>query len=236
MNEPRAAPGPDSAEAAFVIAQTVLTAPPLVPELRLHLATEVTTLWHATEKELVASGLPPPYWAFAWPGGQALARLILDRPALVAGKRVLDFASGCGIAACAAMRAGAAHAVATEIDAFACAAIALNARANAVDVAVRSADVTAGEDESWNVILAGDICYERPMAERAFAWLTRRAEHGAMVLLADPGRAYLPAGLHEIGRYVVATSRDLEDREQRDTRVFRLDHSAASTTRSSTIR
>ncbi len=223
-------------ETAFVLSRTVLTAPPLVPELVLHLATEVTPLWQATERELAATGLPPPYWAFAWPGGQALARLILDQPALVAGRRVLDFAAGCGIAACAAMRAGAAHASATEIDAFACAAIALNARANAVEVTVRAADVTDSEAESWDVIVAGDVCYERPMAERAFAWLTRQAANGTLVLLADPGRAYLPAGLREIGRYVVATSRDLEDREQRETRVFELAQSAASTTRSSTMR
>ncbi len=236
MKPPSATPASDSAEAAFILAQTALTAPPLVPELRLHLATEVTPLWQATERELLVSGMPPPYWAFAWPGGQALARLLLDQPSLVAGKRVLDFAAGCGIAACAAMRAGAAQATATEIDAFACAAIALNARANAVDVAIRPVDVTADNGESWDVILAGDICYERPMAERAFAWLSRQAEGGALVLLADPGRAYLPAGLHEIGRYTVATSRDLEDREHRETRVFRLAHSAASTTRSSTIR
>jgi len=220
----------------FVRSQTVISCPPLVPELRLHLAGEVTPLWHATERELDRSGLPPPYWAFAWPGGQALARLVLDRQQLVRGRRVLDFAAGSGLAAVAAMRAGAAAATASEIDLFACAAVLLNAESNGVAASVHLGDVTESEAGGWDVILAGDVCYERPMAERAFAWLSRRAAEGTLVLMGDPGRAYLPAGLREIARFVVPTSRDLEDREQRETRIFQLDAQAASTTRSSTIR
>jgi predicted nicotinamide N-methyase len=208
--------------AAFVRAHTAPAAPPLVPEIRLHLASEVTPLWQATEATLKASGLAPPYWAFAWPGGQALARHLLDRPALVAGRRVLDFAAGSGLAAIAAARAGAAAAEAAEIDPLACAAIALNAAANGVAVACRAEDLV-GSPSRWEVVLAGDVCYERPMAERVAAWLGDLAAAGTLVLMGDPGRAYLPrAGLAELARYRVPTSRELEDRTERETVVWRV--------------
>jgi predicted nicotinamide N-methyase len=202
----------------FVRANAAPAAPPLVPELELHLATEVTPLWEATEAELQRLGLPPPYWAFAWPGGQALARYILDHPALVAGRRVLDFGAGSGLVAIAAARAGA-HAVAAEIDAFAAAAIRLNAARNGVEVEIESADVI-GAPCAWDVVLAGDMCYERPLAERLGAWLRRLP---ALVLLGDPGRSYFTAeGLEELARYAVPTSRDLEDRDERSTGVWRV--------------
>ena len=208
--------------AAFVAAQTVLATPPLVPEIRLHLATEITPLWQATEARLAESGVAPPYWAFAWPGGQAVARHLLDHPALVAGKRVLDFAAGSGLAAIAAAMAGAASVEAAEIDALACAAIALNAAANGVAVACRAADLVDGPG-AWDVVLAGDVCYERPMAERVMPWLRRLAGRGALVLMGDPGRNYLPAsGLAEVARLVVPTSRELEDRTERETVIWRV--------------
>jgi predicted nicotinamide N-methyase len=223
-----AAPVAAEALAQFVRDQTILAAPLLVPELRLHLASTVTPLWHATEETLATRGLDPPYWAFAWPGGQAIARHVLDHPALVRGHNVLDFAAGSGLAGIAAARAGAAAVTASELDRFACTAIALNAQANAVALTVVAADLTAqpetpGPDAHWDVILAGDVCYERPMAERVFAWLAAQAGRGALVLLGDPGRAYLPPGLAEIARHPVATTREVEGCEERITRVFQLD-------------
>ncbi len=206
---------------AFVRAETTLAAPPLVPEIRLHLASEVVPLWQATEETLTRRGLPPPYWAFAWPGGQAIARHVLDNPGLLRGARVLDFAAGSGLAAIAAAKAGAASVAAAEIDEFALAAIALNARVNDVRVETISEDIL-GRPSAWDVVLAGDVCYERPMAERVARWFAALTAAGTEVLMADPGRAYLPReGLVEIARYEVPTSLDLEDRKQRETIVWR---------------
>lgn len=208
--------------AAFVRANTVIAAPPLVPEIRLHLATEVTPLWEATEATLEQSGLPPPYWAFAWPGGQACARHVLDNPRLVAGRRVLDLAAGCGVAAVAAAKMGA-RASASEIDRFALAAIALNAALNGVEVAPVDRDVLDDPPGDWDTVLAGDLCYERPMADRVASWIKSQARAGVTVLMGDPGRAYKPAGgLAEVARYVVPTSRDLEDRETREAILWRV--------------
>jgi predicted nicotinamide N-methyase len=180
-----------SPRAIFVRAHTALAAPPLVPEVRLYLASEVTPLWEATEATLAAAYVPPPYWAFAWPGGQALARYVLDHRETVQGKRVLDFAAGSGVTAIAAARAGAAAVEAAEIDAIAIAALALNAATNEAAVTCTDADLV-GSDGGWDVVLAGDVCYERPMAERVTPWLQQLARRGAVVLLGDPGRAYLP--------------------------------------------
>jgi predicted nicotinamide N-methyase len=211
-----------SAAASFVRANTAISTPPLVPELRLHLASEITPIWHATETSLAQSGLPPPYWAFAWPGGQALARHLLDRPEIVRGRSVLDFGSGSGLVALAAAHAGARVAIAAEIDEFAATAIALNAALNGLALEIVTADFV-GRDAGWEVVLAGDICYERPMAERATAWLQGLAARGATVLLGDPGRAYLPRHrLAELARYAVPTTLELEDRETRDTGVWQL--------------
>ena len=203
----------------FVRQNSALTAPPLVPEIALHLATEVVPLWRKTEEELAEIGVPPPYWAFAWAGGQALARYVLDNPGLVAGKRVLDFGSGSGLVALAAARAGAAHVLAADIDKFAVAAIAANADANNLAVAVTSDDII-GSAETYDVILVGDMCYERPLAERLMDWLkTSQAD----ILLGDPGRTYFPKeGLARLASYPVATTRELEDREIRETGVYRL--------------
>jgi predicted nicotinamide N-methyase len=209
--------------AAFVRAQTAIASPPLVPEIRLHLATQITPLWEATEASLAAANVPPPYWAFAWPGGQAVSRYLLDHPDSVRGRRVLDFASGCGIGAIAAARAGAAAVVASDIDAIATAVIAINAALNGVAVVTTTADLTREPDARWDTVIAGDVCYERPMAESVMPWLRRLARNGAVVLMADPGRAYLPKdGFAEVARYDVPTSLELEDRTMRTTRVLRL--------------
>ena len=208
--------------AAFICANTALVSPPLVPEIRLHLATEVVPLWQLTEEELAASGVPPPYWAFAWAGGQALARYVFDHPEVVAGHSVLDFGSGSGLVAIAAARAGAAHVLATDVDAFALAAIKLNAAANSALVSVTNDDLI-GSTGNWQTILVGDMCYERPLAERLLEWLAARASAGATVLLGDPGRSYFPkSGVAKLATYNVQTTRDLEDREIRQTSVYTL--------------
>jgi len=197
--------------------------PPLVPEIRLYLATEVTPIWLGTEEALARSGLPPPFWAFAWAGGQALARYLLDHPDEVAGRSVLDFGAGSGLIAIAAAKAGATSVLAAEIDNFAAAAIAANAALNDVEIAVQTADLLATVKSGWDVVTAGDVCYERPMADRVTGWLRMLTARGTLVLLGDPGRAYLPAeGLIERACYLVPTSRELEDRETRETVVWEV--------------
>jgi predicted nicotinamide N-methyase len=211
-----------SSPEAFIRANTAIGTPPLVPEIKLHLASEVTPLWHATEATLAQSQLPPPYWAFAWPGGQALARHLLDHSALIAGKNVLDIGAGSGLVSIAAKKAGAARVTAAEIDAFAIAAIRLNAALNDIAIDAESRDLIGGASR-WDTILVGDMCYERPLAERLAGWLRQLAARGATVLLGDPGRAYLPKeGLTEIARYTVPTSLDLEDRATRETVIWQL--------------
>lgn len=213
---------PASDPEAFILANTAVETPSLVPEIKLHLASAVTPLWHATEATLETTQLPPPYWAFAWPGGQALARHLLDHPDLVRGKSVLDIGAGSGLVAIAAMKAGARRAVAAEIDRFALAAIALNAALNQVAIAAEGNDIIGASDSGSELILVGDMCYERPLAERLTAWLRVLATGGATVLLGDPGRAYLPKdGLEKVAQYAVPTSLDLEDRTVRTTVVYR---------------
>src|SRR5207237_4366892 len=201
--------------AEFVRQKTAITAPPLVPEIRLHLATEVTPIWQATEESLARFGTPPPFWAFAWAGGQALARYLLDHPKTVAGREVLDIGSGSGIVAIAAAMAGAKSVTAAEIDPFAAAAIALNMPLNGVTtIAIETRDVLDRGAAGWGVALAGDVCYEEPMSSRAVALLRRIAARGRLALLGDPGRAYLPKiGLTELARLTVPTSRELDAKE-----------------------
>ena len=209
--------------AEFVQRNTAITAPPLVPEIRLHLATEVTPLWQATERTLAGNALAPPFWAFAWAGGQALARYLLDNPEIVRGREVLDIGSGSGIVAIAAAKAGASRVVAAEIDHFAAAAIALNAPLNGAVVTVETRDLLDRAAAGWGVALAGDICYEEPMSSRAMALLRRIAARGRPALLGDPGRAYLPKdGLAELARYTVPTSRELEARESSEGVVWQV--------------
>ena len=209
--------------AAFIRANTKILAPPLLPELRLHLAEESLPIWMKTEEALGASGLPPPYWAFAWAGGQALGRYLLDNPALVAGKPVLDLAAGCGLTAIAALKAGASRAIGNDIDDFAGAAMTLNAALNGVEIDVRLGDMLAGPPMSGHVILVGDLFYEKPLAERVLAWLYRCLREDAMILTGDPRRTYFPKErFSHTAEYLVPVSRELEDVEIKRTSVWRL--------------
>jgi predicted nicotinamide N-methyase len=207
---------------AFILSNTRLISPPLVPEVRLHLADEALPLWEKTEEALEQIGLPPPFWAFAWAGGQALARYLLDNPETIAGKSVLDFGAGSGLVAIAAMKAGAARAEASEIDSFALAALAMNAAANEVEVQAVGGDLI-GVDHGWDVVLIGDCFYEKPLAERVLPWLLQLAARGAAVLVGDPGRNYLPATrLVRFASYAVPVTRALEHAEIKHTAVWQL--------------
>lgn len=219
-----AADGPETGLLLGLIAeQTALLPVPLAPELRVYQATEITPLWQATEATLARHHLPPPFWAFAWPGSQALARLILDRPGLVRGRGVLDFGAGNGLAAIAAARMGAAPVIANDLDHVAALAQHLNARANRVALYSRIGDLVGSGLPGIGVLLAGDVCYEGPASRRVTGWLRERAAAGVLVLLADPGRNYCPEdGLAELARYSVPTSRELEDSDSRDTAVWRV--------------
>ena len=208
---------------AFILANTRLQAPPHTPELRLHLADEVTPIWRMTEEELGEIGLPPPFWAFAWAGGQALGRYLLDHPDEVAGQRVIDFATGSGLVAIAAMKAGAASVLAADIDPFCAAAVSLNAEANGVTVGFTDANLLDAAPPAADLILAADICYEKPMAEAVMDWLGVARAAGARVLIGDPGRAYFPkSGLVRLAEYRVPTSRELEDSEIKRTAVWTM--------------
>ena len=207
---------------AFILENTRPLSPPLVPRLRLQLADEAVALWMKTEEELNEMGLPPPFWAFAWAGGQALARYIEERPEIVAGRRVLDFASGSGLVAIAAALAGAGSVEASEIDAFALEAIVLNAEANGVAIQVIAGDVV-GRDDGWDVVFAGDVSYERDMAEAVTDWLEALATRGAEVWIGDPGRAYLATDrLERVASYSVPVTRALEDAEIKRGGVYRF--------------
>lgn len=211
--------------AAFIRKQTRLTAAPLVPEIRLYLSDAITPLWQATEETLEKNGIAPPYWAFPWVGGLALSRHVLDHGASLSGKRVLDLASGSGIAAIAAAMVGAAS-TAADIDPLASMAATLNAEANGIAIATTTEDFLARADISdlaYDAVLAGDVCYEKPMAEKMMRFLTRLAADGRIVWLADPGRNYLPQhGLEEIARHIVPCTREIEDAEQKTVRIFRV--------------
>ncbi len=206
----------------FIRANTDLIVPPHVPEIRLHLATEAHDLWLKTEEELEAIGLPPPFWAFAWAGGQGLARFVLDNPDIVAGKRVVDFASGSGLVAIAAAQAGAAEVIAVDIDPWAATAVRLNAGENGVSIGFSSEDII-GLPVAADVLLAGDVFYDRDFAVRLVPWLSTLASHGTVVLVGDPGRAYLPKdGLMFQATYEVPVTRALEDSEVKRTTVWQF--------------
>ncbi|MBB3891239.1 putative nicotinamide N-methyase [Phenylobacterium haematophilum] len=208
---------------AFILENTRIQPPPHTPELNLHLADEVTPIWRLTEEALAEIGLPPPFWAFAWAGGQALARYVLDHSDEVAGKRVLDFASGSGIVGIAAMRAGAGHTLATDIDPFCGAALAVNAELNDVRIDFTDQNLLDAPPPDVDVILAGDICYEKPLADQVMNWLAAAHVRGTRVLIGDPGRSYFPrVGLEKLAEYEVPTTRELEDREVKKTAVWTL--------------
>lgn len=209
--------------AGFIRRNTALHEPPLVPEVKLHLATEIVPIWQMTEEELEKSGLPPPFWAFAWAGGQALSRYILDNPDIVRGKNVLDFGAGSGLIGIAAAKAGAKTVLSADIDNFAVEAIKINTASNGVKVEATAEDLVGVENRGWDVVLVGDMCYERPLAERIEAWLRRLAAEDVTVLIGDPGRTYLPkTGLEKLISYAVMTTRELEDTDVRNTSVWRV--------------
>jgi predicted nicotinamide N-methyase len=214
----------DSAR-SFVRVHTAVGTAPYVPEVRLHIAADAFALWERTERERGGGVAAPPFWAFPWAGGQALARHVLDRPEVVAGRTVLDLAAGSGLVAIAAARAGARTVRASEIDPYAVAAIGLNAALNGVTVRAELADVLDGATDA-EVVLAGDVFYSREMAERVLAFLDRAASRGALVLVGDPGRAYLPRPrLSEVGRHAVPVIRELEDADVKQVTVWRLTRS-----------
>jgi predicted nicotinamide N-methyase len=209
--------------AAFIAANTRLQPVPHAPEISLHLADEVTPIWRLTEEELGELGLPPPFWAFAWAGGQALARYLLDHPHEVAGRRVLDFASGSGLVGIAARKAGAASVLCADIDPFCAAAVAANAAANEVALDFTAEDLLDSPPPEVDVICAGDVCYEKPMTDRVLAWLAQAKANGARVLIGDPGRTYFPReGLAFLAEYRVPTTRELEDQEVKRSSVWAL--------------
>ena len=213
------APGPDFRR--FILENTSIQSPPHVPEIRLHLADEAHDLWHRTEEELQASGLEPPFWAFAWAGGQGLARHVLDNPASVRGKTVLDFATGSGLVAIAAHMRGAAQVLAADIDPFSADAVALNAELNG-SAMQHIAENLVGQDQGWDVILAGDVFYDRAMAAMLLPWFERLAARGSDILIGDPGRAYLPKDrLEKLSEHQVHVTRALEDQDVRKTTVWR---------------
>jgi predicted nicotinamide N-methyase len=207
---------------AFIRANTSILAPPHVPELRLHLADDAVALWEMTEAELGALGLPPPFWAFAWAGGQALARYVLDTREIVRSRRVLDVASGSGLVSIAAMKAGAASACAADIDPFCAPAAQLNAALNDVTIQTSDAD-PVGAPIDADVVLVGDLFYDRDLATRLLAWLRVLQAEGREVLIGDPGRSYLPKdALQQVASYEVQTLTALEDAEVKRTGVWRL--------------
>lgn len=206
----------------FIRANTSVLAPPHVPEIRLHLASEAHDLWLKTEEELEAIGLPPPFWAFAWAGGQGLARHVLDNPGCVAGKRVLDFASGSGLVAIAAIKAGAGHVIAADIDPWAGTAVRLNAALNDATIEFTGEDMI-GRDGDWDVVLAGDVFYDSGFAARLVPWFADLARRGVTVLVGDPGRSYCPRDrMQMLASYQVPVTRALEDSEVKRTTVWRF--------------
>ncbi|WIM12320.1 50S ribosomal protein L11 methyltransferase [Enhydrobacter sp.] len=210
---------------AFIRANTALETPAMVPEFRLWLASEYVPIWQATEAWMEEQNIDPPYWAFCWPGGQAIARYLLDHPEEVRGRRVIDFAAGSGVSSMAAVRAGAASVLANDIDRLSLIAARLNAAANGLAFEVSDEDWLAGPEAEpeADIVIAGDVCYERDMSARALAWLRGHAGAGRLVLLGDPGRNYFSAqGLEERARYQIPTSLQLENRGMRETVVWRV--------------
>jgi predicted nicotinamide N-methyase len=206
----------------FILENTSVLSPPHVPEIRLHLASEMHDLWLKTEEDLEAIGLPPPFWAFAWAGGQGLARYVLDHPETVRGKRVLDFASGSGMVAIAAAKAGAAEVLAADIDPWARSAVRLNAALNDVSVDFTTGDLI-GRSVDVDVILAGDVFYESDFARALVTWFADMAKDGCLVLVGDPGRSYRPTEhLEPLATYEVPVTRVLEDSEVKKTTVWKF--------------
>lgn len=228
---PRSASDPPSPDptialkraAEFIKANTRLLAPPLVPEILLYLAEESLPIWRKTEEELGEMNIPPPYWAFAWAGGQALARYILEHRDLAAGKRVIDLGAGSGIAGIAAACAGASHVLAADVDQFSSSAVRLNAEANGLVVEPTDRDLLATAPPDTDLLLIADMFYEKTLAERVLAFAEAAASAGAVVLVGDPQRSYFPTDRFErVASYSVPVTRELEDAEIKKTAVWRL--------------
>lgn len=214
-----------SSARSFVLRQTRLGSVPGIDGIRLHLGVEILPLWHAVQLETHDPEAPLPYWAFAWGGGLAIARYLAEHPEAVAGRRVVDVASGSGLCAIAALRAGASEATGIDIDSFAVAAMRLNGRANRVRLTAITRDVLDEEPVDADVVLAGDCWYEAGLAARVTRWLRAASDSGLDVLIGDPGRRYLPIGeLEELACYEVRTTTELEDLDRKDARVYRLRH------------
>lgn len=206
----------------FIIENTKLLAPPLVPEIVLHLAEESLPIWQKTEEEIGEMNVPPPYWAFAWAGGQAVARYLLDRPEICSGRRLLDLGAGSGLASIAGMRSRALSCLAADIDAYAIAACKLNAAANGVTVGTTSRDLLGERGLQYDVVIVGDLFYERALAERVADFIDGVRAAGAEVLIGDPQRSYFPRGRFAcVAEYEVPVSRELEDAEIKKTAVWR---------------
>lgn len=220
---PRLSLDDDAGLRAFIVDNTRILAPPLVPEIILHLAEESLPIWRRTEEELGAMNLPPPFWAFAWAGGQALARYVLDHPELVRGRRVLDLGAGSGVAAVAAAHCGAAHVLAADVDAISLVAAEMNAAANGLSIATTADDLLDRPPPPCDVLIIGDLFYERSLAARALAFAETAAASGATVLVGDPRRSYFPlTRFVEVAEYRVPVTRELEDSEIKRTGVWRL--------------
>ena len=208
---------------AFILANTVKLTCPLVPELTLHLAHEAVPIWHKTEEELGEIGLAPPFWAFAWAGGQALARYILDHPEFIHGKSAVDLASGSGLVAFCAMKAGATSVLAADIDPFAASAMRLNAELNGVVLEVTTENLLQTPPPQADFLLVGDLFYEKELATRVLAWLEQGRTQGSRILVGDPGRSYFPKDRFEKrAEYMVPVTRELEDSEIKRTAVWEL--------------
>lgn len=223
----KAAPRLDSSDraaaTAFIRANTKLMSPPLVPEARLYLAEESLPIWQKTEEELGEMNVPPPYWAFAWAGGQALSRYLIDNPALVRAKRVVDLGAGSGLQGIAAMKAGAESVLAADIDALALAACELNAAANGVALEMTQEDLLARAPDTFDVVLVGDLYYERQLAEAVTRYIDAAVAGGALVLIGDPQRNYFPRdAFAKCADYQVPVTRELEDALIKRTAVWRL--------------
>lgn len=207
----------------FIRANTILTSPPLLPEIKLHLAEQSLPIWQKTEDELGEINVPPPYWAFAWAGGQALARYLLDNPEISRESHVIDLGTGSGINAIAAKMAGASQVLANDIDRLALSAVALNATANSVLIEISPGDLLHVPPQTFGVILVGDLFYERQLADRVLAFIEASAALGATVLIGDPKRNYFPEGrFTRVAEYQVPVSRELEDADVKNTAVWRL--------------
>jgi predicted nicotinamide N-methyase len=216
-------PNDAAAVRAFIGANTRSVTTPLVPEITLHLAEASLPIWQKTEDDLGEINLPPPYWAFAWAGGQALARYLLDTPDLTAGRRVLDLGTGSGLTAIAAKLAGAGDVLAADIDRLALVAVTMNAAANGVAVATTVENLLLKPCGTWDVILVGDLFYERQLADHVLTYIDAATKAGATALIGDPQRNYFPKGrFSQVAAYQVPVTRELEDADIKTTAVWRL--------------